>query len=90
MRSRGRALGFAAGASDVEACLFECRRDSGLLGDRPVVCTAVGSIIGRCSSLWFARQPSSHVVDAPARYAAYKFDVPAYVAPVTMASKMPV
>ena len=76
--------------SAVEVGLFECGRDDDRLGDWPAVCVVVVSMPGCCSRLWFARQPSSHVIDAPARYAAYRFEVPAYVAPVIMASKMPV
>ena len=77
--------------SDVEAGLLEftwCNDDP--LDAWPAVCGVVGSVLDSCSRLWFARQPSSHVIDAPARYAAYRFEVPAYVAPVIMANRMPV
>jgi hypothetical protein len=75
--------------SGVEADLLDCARcDDGLLGGWSAVCDVEGPLLDGCFCLWSTRQPSSHVIDAPARYAAYRFEVPAYVAPVIMASKM--
>ena len=77
--------------SDIEAGLLDCARCSDdLLDGWGAVCGVVGPVLDSCSRLWFSRQPSSHVIYAPAKYAAYRFEVPAYVAPVIMASKMPV
>jgi len=70
----------------VECPLF----DRGLLEDWFGSCdVAAPEDDGRSGSLVVTLSPS-HVTAAPARYAANKFELPAYVEPVTRASRIAV
>jgi hypothetical protein len=61
--------------------------DDGLFGNWSGIRDVVVLALESRWRLWTARQSLNHVTDVPAKYAANRFEVPAYVAPVIMANK---